>query len=83
MKNVNAKGCFIMLSRMVEARIILSNLSDEYVENPQKDFSVGMLVQGRLDLAINKCTYNANIFSHRSNGKILQGLVCRTNIRES
>lgn len=47
-----------MLSRMVEARIILSNLSDEYVENPQKDFSVGMLVQGRLDLAIDKCTYN-------------------------
>ena len=58
MKNVNPKGCFIMLSRMVEARIILSNLSDEYVENPQKDFSVGMLVQGRLDLAIDKCTYN-------------------------
>ncbi|KAM0907252.1 hypothetical protein ACQ4PT_016250 [Festuca glaucescens] len=47
-KNVNAKGCFVMLSRMVEARIILSNLSDEYVENPQKDFSVGMLVQGRV-----------------------------------
>ncbi|CAM0905650.1 unnamed protein product [Alopecurus aequalis] len=47
-KNVNAKGCFIMLSRMVEARIILSNLSDEYVVNPQKDFSVGMLVQGRV-----------------------------------
>ena len=58
MKNVNPKGCFIMLSRMVEARIILSNPSDEYVENPQKDFSVGMLVQGRLDLAIDKCTYN-------------------------
>jgi rRNA biogenesis protein RRP5 len=33
---------------MVEARIILSNLSDEFVENPQKDFSVGMVVQGRL-----------------------------------
>lgn len=47
-KNVNAKGCFIMLSRMIEARIILSNLSDEYVENPQKDFSVGMLVHGRV-----------------------------------
>ena len=62
MKNVNAKGCFIMLSRIVEARIFLSNLSDEYVENPQKDFSVGMLVKGRLDLAINKCTYNYKRF---------------------
>ncbi|TKW31046.1 hypothetical protein SEVIR_2G079200v4 [Setaria viridis] len=47
-KNVNPKGCFIMLSRMVEARITLSNLSDEYVENPQKDFPVGMLVHGRV-----------------------------------
>lgn len=47
MKNVNPKGCFIMLSRMVEARITLSNLSDEYVENPQKDFPVGKLVHGR------------------------------------
>lgn len=47
-KNVNSKGCFIMLSRMIEARIILSNLSDEYVENPQKDFPVGMLVHGRV-----------------------------------
>ncbi|XP_066389622.1 rRNA biogenesis protein RRP5-like [Miscanthus floridulus] len=47
-KNVNSKGCFIMLSRMVEARITLSNLSDEYVENPQKDFPVGMLVHGRV-----------------------------------
>ncbi|ONM52228.1 Ribosomal protein S1-like1 [Zea mays] len=47
-KNVNSKGCFIMLSRMVDARITLSNLSDEYVENPQKDFPVGMLVHGRI-----------------------------------
>ncbi|CAN6171331.1 unnamed protein product [Urochloa humidicola] len=47
-KNVNSKGCFIMLSRMVEARITLSNLSDEYVENPQKDFPVGKLVHGRV-----------------------------------
>ncbi|KAG8100361.1 hypothetical protein GUJ93_ZPchr0013g34916 [Zizania palustris] len=37
-----------MVSRMIEARIILSNLSDEYVENPQKDFPVGMLVEGRV-----------------------------------
>ncbi|KAL6845670.1 hypothetical protein ACP4OV_024493 [Aristida adscensionis] len=47
-KNVNSKGCFIMLSRMVEARIVLSNLSDEYIENPQKDFPVGKLVHGRV-----------------------------------
>ncbi|KAF0907052.1 hypothetical protein E2562_014658 [Oryza meyeriana var. granulata] len=47
-KSVNSKGCFIMVSRMIEARIILSNLSDEYVENPQNDFPVGLLVHGRV-----------------------------------
>jgi rRNA biogenesis protein RRP5 len=45
-KNVNSKGCFIVLSRVVEARITLSNLSDEFVENPQKDFPVGKFVRG-------------------------------------
>lgn len=47
-KNVNSKGCFIMLSRMLDARITLSNLSDEYIENPQKNFPVGILVHGRV-----------------------------------
>ncbi|XP_015695265.2 rRNA biogenesis protein RRP5 [Oryza brachyantha] len=47
-KSVNSKGCFIMVSRIIEARIILSNLSDEYVENPQNDFPVGLLVHGRV-----------------------------------
>nr|BAC79783.2 putative pre-rRNA processing protein RRP5 [Oryza sativa Japonica Group]BAD31015.1 putative pre-rRNA processing protein RRP5 [Oryza sativa Japonica Group] len=47
-KSVNSKGCFIMVSRTIEARIILSNLSDEYVENPQNDFPVGLLVHGRV-----------------------------------
>uniref|UniRef100_A0A0D9WWN1 Protein RRP5 homolog n=1 Tax=Leersia perrieri TaxID=77586 RepID=A0A0D9WWN1_9ORYZ len=47
-KSVSPKGCFIMVSRMIEARIILSNLSDEYVENPQSDFPVGLLVHGRV-----------------------------------
>lgn len=46
-KNVTSKGCFIMLSRMVDARILLSNLSDGYVENPEKEFPAGKLVHGR------------------------------------
>jgi len=62
-KNVNSKGCFIILSRMVEARITLSNLSDEYVENPQKDFPVGKLVHGRWDLTICKCSCKIQIYS--------------------
>lgn len=48
MKNVTSKGCFIMLSRSIDARILLSNLSNGYIENPEKEFPVGKLVHGRL-----------------------------------
>ncbi|KAL2480440.1 RNA binding [Abeliophyllum distichum] len=47
-KNVTPKGCFIMLSRKVDAKILLSNLSDGYVENPENEFPVGKLVIGKV-----------------------------------
>ncbi|XP_024021580.1 rRNA biogenesis protein RRP5 isoform X2 [Morus notabilis] len=47
-KNVTPKGCFIVLSRKVDAKILLSNLSDGYVINPEKEFPIGKLVTGRV-----------------------------------
>lgn len=47
-KNVTPKGCFIMLSRKLDAKILLSNLSDGYVENPEKDFPIGKLLVGKV-----------------------------------
>ncbi|KAJ3670185.1 hypothetical protein LUZ60_010509 [Juncus effusus] len=47
-KNVTPKGCFIMLSRNIDARILISHLSDEYIENPEKEFPIGKLVLGRV-----------------------------------
>ncbi|KAI0529621.1 hypothetical protein KFK09_002175 [Dendrobium nobile] len=47
-KHVTSRGCFIMLSRKLDARTLLSNLSDGFVENPDKDFPVGKLVCGRV-----------------------------------
>ncbi|KAL2326887.1 hypothetical protein Fmac_020314 [Flemingia macrophylla] len=47
-KNVTPKGCFISLSRKIDARILLSNLSDEYVKEPEKEFPIGKLVIGRV-----------------------------------
>lgn len=47
MKNVSSKGCFILLSRKLDARILVSNLSDGYVDEPEKEFPVGKLVTGR------------------------------------
>ena len=46
-KTVSPKGCFIMLSRKIEARILLSNLSDQFVTDLVKEFPVGKLVIGR------------------------------------
>ncbi|RDY08514.1 rRNA biogenesis protein RRP5, partial [Mucuna pruriens] len=47
-KNVSPKGCFIMLSRNIDAKILLSNLSDQYVKEPEKEFPIGKLVIGRV-----------------------------------
>lgn len=36
-----------MLSRKMDAKILLSNLSDNFVENPEEEFHVGKLVIGK------------------------------------
>jgi len=47
-KNVTPKGCFIMLSKNLDAKILLGNLSDGYVQDPAKEFPVGKLVTGKI-----------------------------------
>ncbi|KAF4369032.1 hypothetical protein F8388_013361 [Cannabis sativa] len=47
-KNVTPKGCFIFLSRRLDAKILLSNLSDGFVDDPVKEFPIGKLVTGRI-----------------------------------
>ncbi|KAM7524627.1 hypothetical protein LguiA_014529 [Lonicera macranthoides] len=47
-KNVTPKGCFIMLSRKLDAKILISNLSDGYVENLEQEFPIGKLVNGKV-----------------------------------
>ncbi|KAL2664255.1 hypothetical protein AAZV13_02G147900 [Glycine max] len=47
-KNVTPKGCFIMLSRKIDAKILLSNLSEQYVQELEKEFPIGKLVIGRV-----------------------------------
>ncbi|KAL0338043.1 UNVERIFIED_CONTAM: rRNA biogenesis protein RRP5 [Sesamum calycinum] len=47
-KNISSKGCFIMLSRKMDAKILLCNLSDSFVENPENEFPVGKLVIGKV-----------------------------------
>ncbi|URE17983.1 Suppressor of forked protein (Suf) [Musa troglodytarum] len=47
-KNITSKGCFISLSRMMDARILVSNLSYAYVDSPEKEFPVGKLVHAKV-----------------------------------
>ncbi|KAJ0705044.1 putative suppressor of forked, tetratricopeptide-like helical domain superfamily [Helianthus annuus] len=47
-KNVTPKGCFIMLSRKLDAKILISNLSDDFVSNLEEEFPIGKLVTGRV-----------------------------------
>ncbi|KAK1410921.1 hypothetical protein QVD17_37463 [Tagetes erecta] len=47
-KNITPKGCFIMLSRKLDAKILISNLSDDFVSKPEEEFPVGTLVTGRV-----------------------------------
>ncbi|KAL1204733.1 rRNA biogenesis protein RRP5 [Cardamine amara subsp. amara] len=47
-KNTMSKGCFILLSRTLEAKVLLSNLCDTFVKEPEKEFPVGKLVTGRV-----------------------------------
>ncbi|KAJ9541321.1 hypothetical protein OSB04_027827, partial [Centaurea solstitialis] len=47
-KNVTPKGCFIMLSRKLDAKILISNLSDDFVSKPEEEFPIGKLVNGRV-----------------------------------
>ncbi|XP_051148647.1 rRNA biogenesis protein RRP5 [Andrographis paniculata] len=47
-KSITSKGCFIMLSRKIDAKVLLCNLSDSFVENLESEFPVGKLVIGRV-----------------------------------
>ncbi|KAL9187437.1 hypothetical protein ACHAXT_001540 [Thalassiosira profunda] len=42
------KGCFVRLSRTVEGRVILKELSDDFIPNPSAQFPPGRLVVGKV-----------------------------------
>ncbi|KAF7804182.1 rRNA biogenesis protein RRP5 [Senna tora] len=66
-KNVSPKGCFIFLSRKIDAMIRLSNLSDDYVNDPEKEYPVGMLVTGRV-LSVEPLSNRVEVTLKKSNG---------------
>lgn len=45
-KAVSKKGCFVTIGRDVTALVLLCDLADGYVKEPEKSFPVGMLVEG-------------------------------------
>ena len=47
-KATSKKGCFIALSRGIDAMCKLSNLADSFIADPAKTFPPGKLVEGRI-----------------------------------
>jgi len=46
--STTTKGCFLRLSRFVEGRVLLKNLSDSFIHDPVSMFPMGRLVKGRV-----------------------------------
>ena len=44
----NKRGCFVRLSRSVEGRVMLKEMSDEFLPNPAAAFPPGRLVVGKV-----------------------------------
>ncbi|XP_022743667.1 rRNA biogenesis protein RRP5 isoform X2 [Durio zibethinus] len=65
-KNVTPKGCFILLSRKLDAKILLSNLSDGYIDDPKKEFPIGKLVAGWV-LAVEPLSRRVEVTLKKSN----------------
>ncbi|KAL8150493.1 hypothetical protein V2J09_020301 [Rumex salicifolius] len=65
-KSVTSKGCFIMLSRNVDAKVLLSNLSNGFVKDPQKEFPIGKLVSGKV-LTVDPSTKRVEVTLKSSN----------------
>eukprot|EP00953_Heterococcus_sp_UTEX-ZZ885_P019315 10793-Heterococcus_DN1.PRE.1 len=45
---VSRAGCFVRLSRTCTARVLLKDLSDNFVSSPEQEFPIGRLVAGRV-----------------------------------
>ena len=46
--STTSKGCFVRLSRLVEGRVILKELSDDFIPNPSTVFPPGRLIVGKV-----------------------------------
>lgn len=51
--NVSKKGCFVRLSQAVTGQVMMKDISEEFVEDPESRFPVGKLVTARV-LSINQ-----------------------------
>lgn len=43
---INKKGCFVSIGRGVSAHVLLCDLADNFVKEPEKEFPVGKVVDG-------------------------------------
>lgn len=46
--STTSAGCFVRVSRETSARVLLRDLSDDFIKDPQTEFAAGKLVAGRV-----------------------------------
>jgi len=83
-KSTGKMGVFVVLSRHLEARIKLRQLSDDFVENPSQAYPPGKLIQGKV-MAIENDKVDITLRERKSSvsveafqeGQIVKGTVKR------
>eukprot|EP00762_Andalucia_godoyi_P001729 ANDGO_07060.mRNA.1 rRNA biogenesis protein RRP5 len=63
-KATSSAGCFVYIGNGLVGRVMLNQLSDTYVKNPEKNFPPGKLLHGRV-LHVNESTGNIEISCRR------------------
>jgi rRNA biogenesis protein RRP5 len=55
-KATTKKGCWVCLSHGVDVRVLIKDLSDKFVTDPETEFPVGKLVTGKVTmLEVKRC----------------------------
>ena len=94
--NVSSKGCFVRISRNVTGRILMKDLSDDFVEDPSVSYPSGSVLTARImkfnhatnttDLSLKQSDIDGNTVADKElsslqEGKIVKGTI--QNITES
>jgi ribosomal protein S1 len=72
-RSVGKSGCFITIGTSLVARILLSNLADDFVAKPSEEFPAGMLVSGKFSYVDDKDGRKVQVSLRKRKRQVLKG----------